>query len=1180
LGEGFRIDMMIPKNIWKMKLVDILPILGGLGAKHSLKKKTWKQAPPEGYVGWLISYVERPIVGVCVKEDEEGRLWASYTIGGGEKEALFNYAELKMNRSNLASAKDGGVLQYLDDDDVEKIRFIETPPFGDIEVVAWKQTLAEFHVGDRVVPISKSFMGPLEKSVVWGSAQRKGQNFLYVRNVLRDDEDWGDVLGNHPGLVYECSVAYPNYGGDYFLPQDLKPYIGVESSLKNKSWRQVPEWYPGNEFRDRVKVGDVIKFQRSGCPTDTYSVGVVSSFTEDTFRLTPWFFTVGGNPTKYLGGGLWYFCDVGKFQFSKLPTIATEASVSLAWKQTPTFKVGDRVEARTKSIGLPAKLDLPAMGTIQNIFNTKQELSNNSYLVIRGYFRLEEPPPYIEVKFDNGYEGLYSPKDLIKADMDPIAASLKLAWKTHPLEPKKGMIVRMREFPKGVDITDDYYSSIMEHFENGDTGVVVDSKGENWNFNVDFHDPDGESWLFEKKDWSSFEVVSERQASSETVPISKKSIGNINGMDIMLVDGEKVRNQVDVDFTTGGNPAVYEYVPKNELWVEDIMEPSDVAPTIVHEYMEMKRMDQKGEPYEKAHDEVNHYERKLRQQISSGEVVVGSYEDAVGIAQDFIDGLTSSDKSKKLSWKQVPTKLEVGDNVIIRIDRDQFLEYTRDYHEMREEEATQLFSRINGQKGCINSISENGGDWPYGVAFFDDYLENFIGYSSRMGLRRFKYEELEWIPKSESSLKLSWKQTPLSPGENVKQNAKVGQVWLLVLGVGKVSFMVSVEDIYENKIEGHYKIGDSPYGIGTFYFHTISSAELLKDVSESSLKLSWKIQPKTFKVGDKVRPISKSICNPLEESAIWYHAQLTRSPFLYINNIRPIGTLIGHILTEELVYACDYVMTRYESGDFFLARDLELVEDVTASLDLENLKVIYNGMQEFPGRESMPVYTDMVTKSSFVVGDNETLEEALARVRKRFGIDPAASLKLGWKQQTEYSYEEMIGMLKRGQVWKATNSKSKFEYLHVMDPTVVRKGRGAKQIGIFINGGNWEVIPYQRNEDVAKAANVVGIWKYEEPYILMPFSWTKDSTASSKLSWKQAPKEWVAGARVRLLRNFRLAHGSVPAGSEGTLFGDFHPVSSRCVFIVNFDSIHDPHQWNPMYMDEGFPIQKMDLELI
>ena len=53
----------------------------------------------------------------------------------------------------------------------------------------------------------------------------------------------------------------------------------------------------------------------------------------------------------------------------------------------------------------------------------------------------------------------------------------------------------------------------------------------------------------------------------------------------------------------------------------------------------------------------------------------------------------------------------------------------------------------------------------------------------------------------------------------------------------------------------------------------------------------------------------------------------------------------------------------------------------------EELNVVYNGMQEVPGRKPMTVYTDKITGSSFVVSENETLEEALARVRKRFGIE-------------------------------------------------------------------------------------------------------------------------------------------------------------------------------------------------
>lgn len=80
----------------------------------------------------------------------------------------------------------------------------------------------------------------------------------------------------------------------------------------------------------------------------------------------------------------------------------------------------------------------------------------------------------------------------------------------------------------------------------------------------------------------------------------------------MLVDGEKVRRHIDVDFTMGGNPSRYAYVPKGELWVEKNLSPADRMSTFVHENVEHRLMKDEGMSYNDAHGAANRVDGPLR----------------------------------------------------------------------------------------------------------------------------------------------------------------------------------------------------------------------------------------------------------------------------------------------------------------------------------------------------------------------------------------------------------------------------------------------------------------------------------------------------------------------------------------------------------------------------------------
>lgn len=96
----------------------------------------------------------------------------------------------------------------------------------------------------------------------------------------------------------------------------------------------------------------------------------------------------------------------------------------------------------------------------------------------------------------------------------------------------------------------------------------------------------------------------------------KRLVGVIRGLSVYLVDGEYVRNTFEIDFTMGGTFARYpEFIPENEVWIDDGMSTLDVCATIVHELVERHRMLALGEGYDEAHDVASGVEIAFRREV-------------------------------------------------------------------------------------------------------------------------------------------------------------------------------------------------------------------------------------------------------------------------------------------------------------------------------------------------------------------------------------------------------------------------------------------------------------------------------------------------------------------------------------------------------------------------------------
>ena len=108
--------------------------------------------------------------------------------------------------------------------------------------------------------------------------------------------------------------------------------------------------------------------------------------------------------------------------------------------------------------------------------------------------------------------------------------------------------------------------------------------------------------------------MSMKQASKSALKSPRlKRLGLIGGLVIYSVSGVQIRNNTDVDFTCGGNSAIYpSYVPVGEIWIDAVLGPRDRAATILHEMVELYLMLRHGMDYDHAHDIASAHERVFR----------------------------------------------------------------------------------------------------------------------------------------------------------------------------------------------------------------------------------------------------------------------------------------------------------------------------------------------------------------------------------------------------------------------------------------------------------------------------------------------------------------------------------------------------------------------------------------
>jgi hypothetical protein len=106
------------------------------------------------------------------------------------------------------------------------------------------------------------------------------------------------------------------------------------------------------------------------------------------------------------------------------------------------------------------------------------------------------------------------------------------------------------------------------------------------------------------------------------IDIDKKLWKNYQkrGIKVFLVDGNAVRNNLGVSYGIGGHSKAYDFIPKNEIWLEKTLDPAERDMILLHELYERRRMIRDKWNYMRAHHAATiaeWYARKNPQKTAS-----------------------------------------------------------------------------------------------------------------------------------------------------------------------------------------------------------------------------------------------------------------------------------------------------------------------------------------------------------------------------------------------------------------------------------------------------------------------------------------------------------------------------------------------------------------------------------
>lgn len=94
----------------------------------------------------------------------------------------------------------------------------------------------------------------------------------------------------------------------------------------------------------------------------------------------------------------------------------------------------------------------------------------------------------------------------------------------------------------------------------------------------------------------------------------KRQVGMVGDVKIFHVDGNYVRSDLEVEFCLGGHHYRWDFIPEDEIWIENLPSKFDMECNLLHETYERLQMKENGMGYEKAHSKASQKEKEFRQE--------------------------------------------------------------------------------------------------------------------------------------------------------------------------------------------------------------------------------------------------------------------------------------------------------------------------------------------------------------------------------------------------------------------------------------------------------------------------------------------------------------------------------------------------------------------------------------
>jgi hypothetical protein len=112
--------------------------------------------------------------------------------------------------------------------------------------------------------------------------------------------------------------------------------------------------------------------------------------------------------------------------------------------------------------------------------------------------------------------------------------------------------------------------------------------------------------------------IEDKKTKDQKAEKLEKAVGDKETIIFEMVDGPKIRNEQNIDFTEGGSDARYSFIPEGRIWLEDGLE--DKTPIKAHEFMERIGIKELGMNYEDAHSKLANPCEAIVREIISGKI--------------------------------------------------------------------------------------------------------------------------------------------------------------------------------------------------------------------------------------------------------------------------------------------------------------------------------------------------------------------------------------------------------------------------------------------------------------------------------------------------------------------------------------------------------------------------------